>query len=255
MTSDYAGIREQAEEHVSRAALATGFASDPSEAREFAAEWYEHWIDKAVDEQCYLAWPEPLRRRHFDVYGLDDLFAAHAAGERTLMVGVHLQAHTLGLVHLDMLGIGLHILVHEQMLPVMGQYGLRNSTWITPGNGFGKRTRSAEAISKIFVTFADIGADGEPIVPMDRRSAADPPAMRLVADFDAVFAWSIQRSGEDGRPRWALTLTRITPTQDGRSLKQWAEDEITSRPRHWMLWRRLDSDIGKLNLELEWPKS
>ncbi|MEE4493242.1 hypothetical protein [Streptomyces sp. BE230] len=249
------GIRSEVSDQVRAAMLSAGLPadSDPS----LVGRWYDAWIDKAADEQWYLGLADDERASFVVVDGLSELEAAVARRDRpVLLVGAHLHAHTVGLVHLDFLGLRQTILVHDGMLSVMHHYGLRNSTWTTPGRDFSLSLRSARENGGLFVSYADVGTDGGPLVPGPDEAAAPPPVQRMVNLTRArVFTWQVTPVPGAGDRHLVLRLRR-TPWEAGErgagGPRAWVRTNLLERPETWMLWRQVPT-AGTRPLSLRWP--
>jgi hypothetical protein len=250
-------IRSDVCRQVARAMRTCGVPDRTGLAPETSAQrWYARWIAKAADELWYLGLDPEQRKRNVTTHGLAALERSAGAGRKVLLVGTHLGAHTIGLVHLDTLGIPLTILVHEQMLSVMPNYGLQRSTWTTPGRHFSLDL--IRATGRIFATYADVAEDGGPVALSGGHLVGEPPVSRLIrAAQPAVFTWAVQPGEDDGVRRLTLTLAEVTGWHGaaaGPSTRAFAEAAIVTRPHDWMLWRRVTTEHAASPIPA-WPGS
>ncbi|MGC4822103.1 hypothetical protein [Micromonospora sp. DT63] len=249
------GIRSEVSTQVRAAMVTAGLpaATNPP----LVDRWYDTWIDKAADEQWYLSLADDERGSFVRVEGLPELAAAARTDRPVLLVGAHLHAHTVGPVHLDFLGLRQTILVHEAMLPVMRHYGLRNSTWTTPGRGFSLSLRAARDQGGLFVSYADVGVDGLPLLPGPDEESAPAPVPRMVSLARAqVFTWRVTPEDGTGGRRLLLRLRRRAPWEAGEQSadepRAWVRRSLLARPETWMLWRQVRTTASR-PLSLRWP--
>lgn len=249
MRRDYSQQRAPLSEHATVVMLHSGVETDRAAAARISDEWYDSWLEKATDELWYLQ--DAAARDRVTVRGLEQVLAAVDAGCSVLLVGSHFGAHTLNWVHLDRLGLPLTILVHESMLGVVDNYGLRNATWMTPSqHGFLRAIRSARG--SIFVTYADIGADGGPLPIVGGTFTAGSPAAGIMrATGIPAFFTSFEALDDGMGRRFEIVITSIRDDFQA-AVTDWLDDALDRRPHQWMLWRRLQVSGDVPQQEFGW---
>lgn len=240
--SECESIRPEVEAFVGRAMERSGFAQ-PREAAARAATWYSWWVDKVVDEETFVTSDAAGRAEMVEVAGVDALTACIERGEFVLLIGSHERTHSLGLMRLDDLGIATTILVHEAMIPIMAEYGLRLANAISAGRGVAATIHRKAIEGGVLVTYLDAAADGNPLhVDRGRISGERPfPIERIAAMVNPhVFEWRLTPRFDQDPCYWRVELLDYGSTPDASTtIVDAFERRLQAVPEHWMLWRRV----------------
>ncbi len=229
LAAEYEPLRGELTGRVRRAMHDAGLGGQGA-----ADAWFDNWIVKAADELRYLGLGEQARLRSVEVHGLDGL--AEPGRGPTVLAGTHLDAHTLGLVHLDTLGVPSTIVVHEKMLPIVANYGMRHAEFVAGGAQLSAAVRRVRTEGGVLAAYADVDGTGAPVRVHGGRIAGESPITRLIDVVrGSVVRWRLRPNGDAEARRWSLELT--PSSRDG--LRSEVERDLTSAPERWMLWRQV----------------
>jgi hypothetical protein len=241
------GIRPEVEGFVQRAMERTGFAASAEDAAARAATWYTWWVDKVVDEETFVTSDSAARAEMVKMVGVESFTDCIDRGEFVLLVGWHDRTHSLGLMRLDDLGIATTILVHEAMIPIIGEYGLRHAEFIGPGRSVMATIRRKASEGGVLATYLDAAADGNPLSVEGGRIRAERPfpiERIAVAAEPRVFEWRLAPRYKQEPCYWRVDLIDHGRSPDRTTtIIASFERRLRAAPEHWMLWRRVPEGV------------